>query len=166
MNKVVLIGRLTQDPNFFTTKSNIPYVKFTLAVKRNYGNDLVDFIPIVAWNKTATFAFDNISKGLLVAVEGSLVTGRYQNEQGQTIYTYDVNVNSIDILESKSVAIQRRENSEHRANNQTMTFAPEENKNFQTKPSNSISSYDVPPTTKVEQNNDEESEWSIDDLMK
>ena len=113
MNKVCLIGRITKDIELRYTSSNIPSVRFTLAVNRNFSNQNgdreADFISCVAWRNQAENMKKYISKGSLVAVEGRIQTGSYEKD-GQRIYTTDVVADNVQFLESKSQS-QNREDS-------------------------------------------------------
>ncbi len=110
MNKVMLIGRITRDPELRYTSSNIPSVRFTLAVNRPFENQNgereTDFINIVVWRKQAENVKKYVSKGSLVAVEGRIQTGSYEKD-GQRIYTTDVVADNVQFLESKSQAQNR-----------------------------------------------------------
>lgn len=110
MNKVVLIGRLTRDPELRYTSSNIPSVRFSLAVDRPFQNQNgergTDFINIVVWRKQAENVKKYITKGSLVAVEGRIQTGSYEKD-GQRIYTTDVVADNVQFLESKSQSQNR-----------------------------------------------------------
>ena len=105
MNKVFLIGRLTRDPELRYTSSNIPSVRFTLAVNRTFQNQNgereADFINIVAWRNQAENVKKYVTKGSLVAVEGRIQTGSYEKD-GQRVYTTDVVADSVQFLESKA----------------------------------------------------------------
>ena len=105
MNKVVLIGRVTRDPELRYTASNIPNVRFTLAVNRPFENQNgereADFINIVVWRKQAENVKKYVTKGSLIAVEGRIQTGRYERD-GQRVYTTDVVADNVQFLESKS----------------------------------------------------------------
>lgn len=105
MNKVVLIGRVTRDPELRYTASNIPNVRFSLAVNRPFQNQNgereADFINIVVWRKQAENVKKYVSKGSLIAVEGRIQTGSYEKD-GQRIYTTDVVADNVQFLESKS----------------------------------------------------------------
>ena len=107
MNKVVLIGRLTRDPELRYTSSNIPSARFSLAVDRPFtsqsGERETDFINIVVWRKQAENVKKYITKGSLVAVEGRIQTGSYEKD-GQRVYTTDVVVEEQDFAESKAAA--------------------------------------------------------------
>lgn len=113
MNKVCLIGRITRDPELRYTSSNVPTVRFTLAVNRTFQNQNgereVDFINIVAWRNQAENVKKYVSKGSLVAVEGRIQTGSYEKD-GQKIYTTDVIADNVQFLESKGQSQNREEN--------------------------------------------------------
>ena len=113
MNKVCLIGRITRDPELRYTSSNVPTVRFTLAVNRTFQNQNgereADFINIVAWRNQAENVKKYVSKGSLVAVEGRIQTGSYEKD-GQRIYTTDVIADNVQFLESKGQSQNREEN--------------------------------------------------------
>ena len=112
MNKVVLIGRVTRDPELRYTASNIPSVRFTLAVNRPFENQNgereADFINIVVWRKQAENVKKYVTKGSLIAVEGRIQTGSYEKD-GQRIYTTDVVADNVQFLESKAQSQNRTE---------------------------------------------------------
>ena len=103
MNHVVLIGRLTRDPEARQTPNGVSTSKFTIAVKRDYRNSNggydSDFINCVAWRGTADFVNRYIGKGRMVAVEGSIQTGSYNDRNGVKKYTFDVRVNGVEALD-------------------------------------------------------------------
>lgn len=107
LNSVVLIGRLTKDPELRTTGSGTPVVSYTLAVNRRFktqGQPEADFINCVAWNKTADTMARYLHKGSLIAVQGRIQTRNYENQQGQRVYVTEVVTDSFDFLESKNAA--------------------------------------------------------------
>ncbi len=110
MNKVVLIGRVTRDPELRYTSSNIASTRFTLAVNRPFGNQNgereTDFINIVVWRKQAENVKKYVSKGSLIAVEGRIQTGSYEKD-GQKIYTTDIVADNVQFLESKAQSQNR-----------------------------------------------------------
>lgn len=130
MNKVVLIGRLTRDPELRYTSSNIPSARFSLAVDRPFQNQNgereTDFINIVVWRKQAENVSKYISKGSLVAVEGRIQTGSYEKD-GQRIYTTDVVADNVQFLESKS-------QSQNRVQDDNLTPADFANNSNESKP--------------------------------
>lgn len=94
MNKVILIGRLTRDPEDHDT-----FCKYTIAVDRY--KEGTDYINCVAFGKSADFAKNYLSKGTKVAVTGRIQTGSYKNKEGQTVYTTDVVIETQEFCESK-----------------------------------------------------------------
>lgn len=92
MNSVILMGRLTADPELRTTNNGLNYCRFTVAVDRySKGEDKkTDFINCVAWRQTAEFIERYFSKGKMIAVQGSIQTGSYTNKDGAKVYTTDV----------------------------------------------------------------------------
>lgn len=108
MNKVILMGRLTADPELRQTQSGISSCRFTVAVNRNFtdkntGERQADFITCVAWRQTAEFVSRYFNKGSMIMVEGTLRTGSYQdrNHQDVTHYTTDVYVDNVEFTGSK-----------------------------------------------------------------
>lgn len=112
MNKVILIGRVTRDPELRYTASNIPSTRFTIAVNRPFQNQNgereADFINVVVWRKQAENVKKYVSKGSLIAVEGRIQTGSYEKD-GQRVYTTDVVADNVQFLESKSQSQNRIE---------------------------------------------------------
>ena len=111
MNKVILIGRLTRNPELRYTGSNTPVATFSLAVNRPFTNQNgereADFINCVVWRKLAETAKNYLSKGSQVAVEGRIQTRKYQNDKGENKYITEILVENVEFLESKS---KRKEN--------------------------------------------------------
>jgi len=102
INKVVLIGRLTKDPELRYTQSGIAVTRFTLAVDKGFknqdGEKQADFIPITVWRGVAESCAKYLSKGRLVAVVGRIQTGSYDKD-GQRHYTTDVVADEVRFLE-------------------------------------------------------------------
>jgi single-strand DNA-binding protein len=92
MNSVILMGRLTADPELRTTNNGLNYCRFTVAVDRySKGEDKkTDFINCVAWRQTAEFVERYFGKGKMIAVQGSIQTGSFTNKDGAKVYTTDV----------------------------------------------------------------------------
>ena len=108
INSVVLVGRLTKDPELRKTSTGTSVCQFTCACDRkNYGKDkkdnqqTADFISCVAWRQKADFLANYATKGTLIGVEGSIQTRNYTNQAGQKIYVTEVLADSVEILESK-----------------------------------------------------------------
>jgi single-strand DNA-binding protein len=109
MNKVIITGRLTADPELRQTQSGISSCRFTVAVNRKYadkgtGERQADFITCVAWRQTAEFVTRYFNKGSMICVEGSLRTGSYQdrNHSDVTHYTTEVYVDNVEFCGDKS----------------------------------------------------------------
>lgn len=106
MNKIVLIGRLTKDPELrFAANSGTSVTNFTLAVNRPKQKDKeqeADFIRCVSFKKTAELIAEHFTKGKQIAVSGSIRTGSYEAQDGTKRYTTDVYVESFDFLDSGS----------------------------------------------------------------
>jgi single-strand DNA-binding protein len=104
MNRVVLVGRLTKDPELRTTSSGISQTRFTLAVNRRSagpdGERGADFISCVAWRGTAEAIAKYLKKGRELAVEGRIQTGSYDAQDGTKRYTTDVVVDNFTFIGS------------------------------------------------------------------
>lgn len=105
INRAVLTGRLTKDPELRTTQSGLSVVSFNLAVDRPYkdnnGNYGADFINCVIWRKAAENFCNFTYKGSLVGIDGRIQTRNYQDNDGKTIYVTEVLVENFALLESK-----------------------------------------------------------------
>lgn len=111
MNNVVIIGRLTKDPELrYIPGSGTPVATFTLAINRDYknkdGSTPVDFIPVEIMGKPAEFVANYITKGRLVGVQGSIRVDRYETPDGEKRTFTKVAGRNIQALESKSKAEQ------------------------------------------------------------
>lgn len=112
MNKVILIGRLTKDPDIRSTAGDTPMTiaRYTLAVDRRVRRDAAasgqqqtaDFISCVAFDRNAEFAEKYLRKGTKIAATGRIQTGSYQNKDGHTVYTTDVIIEEQEFAESKN----------------------------------------------------------------
>lgn len=103
MNKVVLVGRMTKDPDLrFAAGSGTAVCRFTLAVNRRKKEDGADFINCVSFGKTAETIAQYFTKGRQIAISGHIQTGSYEAQDGTKRYTTDVAVESFDFIgESK-----------------------------------------------------------------
>ena len=112
MNKVILMGRLTRDPNVRYTQQNgsqesMCVARYTLAVDRRGARDgkqSADFISCVAFGKNGEFAEKYFKQGTKIAITGRIQTGSYTNRDGQKIYTTDVVIEEQEFAESKAAA--------------------------------------------------------------
>ena len=106
INKVILVGRLTKDPEIRYTAQNVPVVSFTIAVSRPFVNQTsgereADFIPVVLWRKQAETVKKYLTKGSLAGVEGRIQTRTYEGVDGQKRYVTEVLADNVYFLESK-----------------------------------------------------------------
>mgnify|MGYP000573848341 FL=1 len=116
MNKVVLVGRLTRDPEVrYSQGDNATAVaRYTLAVNRKFkkdGEPTADFIPCVVFGRSAEFTEKYFRKGMQVAVSGRIQTGSYTNKDGNKVYTTDVVVEEQEFAESKAANQQNQQSA-------------------------------------------------------
>ena len=109
MNKVILMGRLTRDPEvrYSAGENSLAIARYTLAVDRRFRRDgeaTADFISCVSFGRTAEFAEKYFRQGLKVVVTGRIQTGSYTNKDGQKVYTTDVVVEEQEFAESKATS--------------------------------------------------------------
>ena len=108
MNKAILVGRLTKDPELKTTGSGVSVCSFTLAINRRFKNAEggydADFINCVAWRQQAEFISKYFSKGRMVGISGSIQTRSYDREDGQRVYITEVVADEVSFVDSKSAS--------------------------------------------------------------
>ncbi|SFL39309.1 single-strand binding protein [Gracilibacillus orientalis] len=106
LNRVVLVGRLTKDPDLRYTPNGIAVAKFTVACNRPFSNQQgqreADFINCVTWRKQAENLANYMSKGSLIGLDGRIQTRNFDNQDGQRIFMTEVVADSIQFLETKS----------------------------------------------------------------
>lgn len=101
MNKVILVGRLTRDPEVRYTQTGKAVASFSIAVNTGFGdNKRADFVPIVVWDKLAEICGNNLTKGRNILVEGRLQISEYEKD-GQKRRTTEVVAQNVEFLESK-----------------------------------------------------------------
>ena len=112
LNTVVLLGRLTRDPELRYTQTGTPVTSFTLAVDRSYasrgGDRQTDFFDIVAWRNTAEFIAKYFNKGDMIAIEGVLTTRDYTDKEGKTRKVVEVTVNTASFCGNKKSSEQHK----------------------------------------------------------
>lgn len=105
MNRTILVGRLTKDPELRYTPNGVAVCQFNLAVNRPFTNQKgekeADFIQIVVWRTPAENAANYLTKGSLAGVDGRLQTRHYENNQGQRVYVTEVVADSVQFLDSR-----------------------------------------------------------------
>ena len=106
INNVVLVGRLTRDPELKYTGNNIAVASFSLAVNRNFkdanGERETDFINCVIWRQQAENLANWAKKGALIGITGRIQTRNYENQQGQRVYVTEVVADNFQMLESRA----------------------------------------------------------------
>lgn len=158
LNKVILIGRLSQNPVLQESKNKINYVRLSLAITRDNqsknNEDITDFIPLVAFDNTANFINNFFSKGDLVSVTGSLQSSQYTTKSGDVISSLSVLIDQIRSLEPRSV-------TQARAERKNTTIFNQPNKNNQEQNNQKTSFY---VEENIVSNNDLEDEnpWELD----
>jgi single-strand DNA-binding protein len=104
LNRVILIGRLTKDPELRYTPAGVAVTQFTLAVDRQFSGSKeereADFIPIVTWRQLAETCANYLRKGRLAAVEGRMQVRNYENNEGRRVYVTEVIADNVRFLES------------------------------------------------------------------
>jgi single-strand DNA-binding protein len=139
LNRTVLVGRLTKDPELKYTPNGVAVANFTLAVNRPFSNQQgereADFINVVVWRNPAENAATYLKKGSLAGVDGRLQTRSYDNQQGQRVYVTEVMAESVQFLEPKNGGgnQQQNENQFQSRNGNNYTETPSRN-NFNDDP--------------------------------
>lgn len=123
INRTVLVGRLTRDPELRYTSSGAAVVSFTVAVNRQFTNSQgereADFINCVMWRKAAENFANFTRKGSLVGIDGRIQTRSYENQQGQRVYVTEVVAENFSLLESRSSTERRQGNDSGFGNSQS-----------------------------------------------
>lgn len=106
MNKVILVGNLTRDPELITTNSGVSMCRFTVAVQRRFassdGNRETDFIPVVVWRGQADNCYKYLKKGSKAGVIGSMQTRNYETPEGQKRYVTEVVADEVEFMSTKA----------------------------------------------------------------
>lgn len=122
INRAILVGRLTKDPELRHTSNDIPVATFTLAVNRPYSNQSgereADFIQCVVWRRQAETVDRFLSKGSLVGVEGRIQTRSYDDQDGNRKYITEIVCDSVQFLETKAMSENQSNESTTRSETQ------------------------------------------------
>jgi len=115
LNRVILIGRLTRDPELRYTPAGVAVTQFTIAVDRPFtsgqGEREADFIPVVTWRQLAETCANYLRKGRLTAVEGRIQVRNYENNEGKRVYVTEVIADNVRFLESNREGGSSREDN-------------------------------------------------------
>jgi single-strand DNA-binding protein len=162
LNRVVLVGRLTKDPDLRYTASGVAVANFTVAVNRPFTNQQgdreADFINCVVWRRPAENLANYMRKGSMVGVDGRIQTRNFEGQDGRTVFVTEVVADSVQFLESKGSTQSRGQGQPG--------FQPERNQN-QFQPSNQQFGQNQNPSDDIEdpfKNNGEPIDISDDDL--
>lgn len=116
LNRVVLVGRLTKDPEFRTTPSGVEVATFTLAVNRTFtnaqGEREADFINVVVFRKQAKNVNDYLSKGSLAGVDGRVQSRSYENQEGRRVFVTEVVADNVQFMDSKGSNQQKNQSQQ------------------------------------------------------
>lgn len=147
INRVVLVGNLTKDPQYSKTQSGISLARFTVAINRRYGqNEETDFINCVAWRQTADFLSQYAKKGQTVGVEGRISTRNYDDPTtGKKVYVTEVTADNVQLVGSRNTSkeTQPSQSAATPAGYFADTSSPSDD-DFNTGPLLDISSDDLP----------------------
>ncbi|MBY0123641.1 single-stranded DNA-binding protein [Bacillus sp. S/N-304-OC-R1] len=136
MNRVVLVGRLTKDPELRYTPNGVAVASFTLAVNRTFTNQQgereADFINCVIWRKPAENVANFLKKGSLAGVDGRIQTRSYDGQDGKRVYVTEVLAESVQFLEPRNSSSSRGEGANYSApRDQDFPFGNNNNQNQQ-----------------------------------
>lgn len=116
LNRVVLVGRLTKNPEFRTTPSGVEVATFTLAVNRTFtnaqGEREADFINVVVFRKQAKNVNDYLSKGSLAGVDGRVQSRSYENQEGRRVFVTEVVADNVQFMDSKGSNQQKNQSQQ------------------------------------------------------
>lgn len=106
LNRIIMMGRLTADPDFRHTQSNIAVTSFSIACERDYQSKnseekVTDFIDVVCWRNTAEFVCKYFAKGRMIVVDGSVQTRTYEDKEGRKRKAFEILANSVYFGDSK-----------------------------------------------------------------
>ena len=130
MNKVILMGRLTRDPEvrYGAGENSTAVARYTIAVERRFkrdGEQSADFIGCVAFGRNAEFAEKYLRQGTKIVLTGRIQTGSYTNRDGQKVYTTDIVVEEQEFCESRNSSQQQNDRSQPVANSDGFMNIPD-----------------------------------------
>jgi len=134
LNRVVLVGRLTRDPDLRYTANGTAVANFTVAADRPFTNQQgereTDFVNCVTWRRQAENLANYMKKGSMIGVDGRVQTRRYENQEGKTVYVTEILAENIQFLESKGSSQNRGgEPSGFQQNRNQNQYQPNQNQN-------------------------------------
>lgn len=148
MNRVVLVGRLTKDPDLRITPSGVAVATFTLAVNRTFTNQQgereADFIQCVVWRRQAENVANYLRKGSLAGVDGRIQTRNYEAQDGKRVYVTEVVAESVQFLEPRSANVSADRSDSSYYGGQTDPFGGQSQRPQQNQPGYSRNSQEDP----------------------
>lgn len=148
INRVVLVGRLTKDPEMKYTQTGIAVTRFTLAVNRPFknqqGENEADFINCVAWRKQAENVVNYLNKGSQVGVDGRIQTSSFDGQDGKRVFMTEVVADSVQFLEPKKNSQPSSQQNYQPTYQQQTHAAPQSNAQQTTQPNNPFANYGTP----------------------
>ena len=158
INRVVLVGRLTKDPELKYTQSGVAVCRFTLACNRPFksegGEQQADFIQCVAWRKQAENISNFLNKGSLAGVDGRIQTGSFEGQDGKRVFTTEVVADSTQFLEPKSNNANNSQQAPQQSNRQGQTNTQTNYQTGQGGYGGQAQAYDVPPESTYDNSDD------------
>lgn len=134
INRVVLVGRLTKDPEFRTTQSDVSVATFTLAVNRPFtnaqGEREADFINVVVFRKQAENVNNYLRKGNLAGVDGRIQSRSYENQEGRRVFVTEIVADNVQFLEPKNNASNNQPQQQGQTQSGNNPFANDNNANI------------------------------------
>lgn len=122
MNNVILLGRLTKDPELKYTQSGKAFTKFTLAVNRDYVKDEADFINCIAWDKRAETISEYLRKGRQIAIQGRMSVRSYKDKEEQTKWITEVIVDKFNFVDYQKSDTEYNDTKENKNSNAEPEF--------------------------------------------
>ena len=108
MQKFMILGRLTKDPEIRRTTSNKSVANFTVAVNHKFNKEVTDFFNCIAWGKTADFIAEKVSKGLKVLVIGRMESRSYDKSDGTKVLLWELQVEEVELIDWKEKVEQKQ----------------------------------------------------------
>ncbi len=123
MNKVIMMGRLTKDPDFRVTANGKVLATFTLAVNRKYEKDVADFLPIITFGKTAEFTEKWLKKGMQIIVVGRIQVRKWETKEGENRYSTEIIAEEVEFADSKKQEDKEETKGDWQTMHETLTDA-------------------------------------------
>ena len=123
MNKVIIMGKLTKDPDFRVTANGKVLATFTLAVNRKYEKDVADFLPIITFSKTAEFTEKWLKKGMQIIVVGRIQVRKWETKEGENRYSTEIIAEEVEFADSKKQEDKEETKGDWQTMHETLTDA-------------------------------------------